>query len=111
MKDWTYLKVRYQRDEPAVQIGGLASNLSRIAWYAQRANHQATWPLFQESKYFAEWAAPSCSLDQQELLAEVQRYLVQWERGWGSRISPSRIADEAHQWSVRLLECSGLLHR
>lgn len=108
MRDRAALQRRYQQDEPAVRLGGLASNLSRIAWYAQRENRDATVPLFRESKYFTEWAAPSCALDQQLLLAELQLQLARWERGWGHRISASTIAGEAQAWSARLLASSGL---
>ena len=111
MKDYSALQVRYQRDEPSVQIGGLASNLSRIAWHAGRGSQESAIPLFRESKYFTEWAAASCSsVDQQGVLAELQLQLALWERGWGERLSPSTIAQEAQQWSIRLLETSGLFH-
>ena len=109
MKDWAVLQARYRRDEPAVQLGGLASNLSRIAWYAQRENRTDALPLFQESKYFTEWAALSCSAEQQSLLADVQFQLALWERGWGGRFSAARVAEEAQRWSTRLLESAGLL--
>lgn len=109
MRDRAALQKRYQQDEPAVRLGGLASNLSRIAWYAQWDHLEATGPLFRDSKYFTEWAAPSCSLDQQLLLAELQRQLARWERGWGHRISASTIAGEAQAWSARLLTSSGLV--
>jgi len=109
MKDFARLKQRYEQDKPAVQMGGLASNLSRIAWHVQRDHHEATGPLFRDSKYFTEWAAPSCSLDQQLLLAELQRQLARWERGWGHRISASTIAGEAQAWAARLLTSAGLV--
>ena len=108
MKDWAARRVRYQRDTPPTQLGGLASNLSRIVWCAQRQNRDEAAPLFRESKYFAEWAAASCSLEQQELLAELQLELALWERGWGNVLSPASIAHAAQQWSLRLLESAGL---
>lgn len=109
MKDWPALQKRYQRDNPAVQIGGLASNLSRIAWFAQRSDLIQARPVLRESKYFTEWAAPSCSAEQQEVLAEIQLQLALWEREWGRSISPPSIVREAEQWSKRLLESAGLL--
>ena len=94
-----------------MQLGGLASNLSRIAWYAERGSQESPIPLFRESKYFTEWAAASCSsVDQQGVLAELQLQLALWERGWGERLSPSTIAQEAQQWSIKLLEIAGLVH-
>ena len=110
MKDWSILRARYQQDALAVQVGGLASNLNRIAWCAERSSREEAMRLFRESKYFTEWAAPSCTMDQQSLLAELQLQLALWERDWGCRVSPSAIADEAKRWSAKLLESSGLLN-
>ena len=109
MKDWAALRARYQRDNPAVQLGGLASNLSRIAWFARRQSLNDALPVFRESKYFTEWAAPSCSLEQQGVLAELQLELALWERSWGNRLSPMDIAQEAQRWSAHLLTSAGLL--
>jgi hypothetical protein len=111
MKDWEARRVRYQRDSPVVQIGGLASNLSRIAWLAHGERRQEALPIFLESKYFTEWVAPSCPLEQQGILAELQLQLSWWERAWGKRVDPSGIAREAQQWSTRLLESAGLLRK
>jgi len=111
MRDWQAHRERYRRDSAAVQIGGLASNLSRIAWFAQRQDLQPALPVFRESKYFTEWAASSCSLEQQAELAELQRQLALWQRGWGERLSFSHIAEEARQWSTRLLASVGFVSR
>lgn len=108
MKDWTALRERYQQDAPAVQLGGLASHLGRIAWCAQRQGRNQALPLFRESKYFTEWAAPACTLEQQAVLAEVQFQLAWWERGWGTRVAPGGIAEQAQQWSLRVLKFAGL---
>ncbi len=110
MKDWQALKARYQRDGVAVQLGGLASNLNRIAWCAQQDDRAAALPLLTESKYFAEWAATQGSLEQQVLLADVQVELARWEHSWGARISPETITEQAKQWSAKLLASSGLLN-
>ena len=109
MVDWTARRARYQRDNPAVQLGGLASNLSRIAWCAQRHDRAQALPVFQESKYFTEWAARVCPLEQQAMLAELQLQLALWEHGWESRMSPAGIAQEAQRWSTVLLHSAGLL--
>ena len=112
MRDLGALKTRYERDALAVRIGGLASNLSRIGWFGNRAaDRQEVASLFRESKYFTEWTAPHCSLAQQAILAELQLQLAIWDRSWGSQLSPSAIAAEAQQWSGRLLEVAGLLTR
>lgn len=111
MRTLANLKQRYEQDTPAVQLGGLASNLSRIAWHAHQGGDRPAARLFRESKYFTEWAAPHCSLDQQVELAELQFQLALWERAWGTRLSPPVIAQQAQAWSARLLEASGLLVR
>ncbi len=111
MTDFSHLKQRYEQDAPAVQLGGLASNLNRIAWCAQRNEQAQSVPLFRESKYFTEWAAVRCMPEQQELLADVQLQLAIWEHGWGKHIPPAAIAQEAQQWSIKLLEISGLLNQ
>lgn len=108
MTTWQARQLRYQQDNPAVQMGGLASNLSRIAWFAQRDRRQEALPVFRESKYFAEWAA-ACAIEQQVMLADLQRELASWERGWGRRYDQLRIAQEAERWSHRLLESAGLI--
>ena len=108
MKDWTAVRVRYTRDNPAVQLGGLASNLSRIAWFAQRHRRDEALPVFRESKYFTEWAAMACSLEQQGLLAELQFQLASWERGWGTSGDPAAIAEDAQRWSAQLLASAGM---
>lgn len=111
MRDWASLQRRFQRDEPAIQIGGLASNLSRIAWYAGRANRAGALPILRESKYFTEWAAPECSLEQQGMLADLQFALAVWERGWETRVSPAAIAQQAAAWSSKLLDSAGFLKK
>ncbi len=111
MKDWVALQVRYQRDSRAIQLGGLASNLSRIAWFAQRQRRAEALPIVRESKYFTEWAALSCSAEQQGLLAEVQFQLAVWERAWATQSDASSIANDATRWSNALLEAARDEHR
>lgn len=109
MRDLVSLKARYERDEPAVRLGGLASNLSRIAWCAQHAAKAEAASLFRESKYFTEWAAPACTLEVQGLLAELQVQLAVWERQWGKTLDALVVAQEAQGCASRLLASSGLL--
>lgn len=109
MKNFEALRRRYGQDAPAVQLGGLASNLSRVAWHAQHGVGPPAPALFRESKSFTEWAAPNCSLEQQVSLAEVQLSLALWERGWGTRIEPATIAQEAQRCAAKLLASAGLL--
>lgn len=104
------LKARYEQDELAVQVGGSASNLSRVAWLARRvAEKGRAVKIFRESKDFAEWAAAHCPIETQSRLAELQLELAIWERSWGNRRSTASIAEVAEQWAAELLEASGLL--
>ena len=64
--------------------------------------------MFRQSKYFTEWAASSCPLEQQAMLAELQLQLSCWERGWGKQMSAAAIERAAGDWSARLLETAGL---
>ena len=107
MRDLAALKQRYEQDRVAVQIGGLASNLSRIAWCMRRSEASAGLAaMLRESKYFAEWAAARAPLETQEVLAEVQVELALWERKSAKgQFSP----EDADMWVQRLLRVSGLM--
>ena len=110
MKDLAALRRRYEQDPPAVQVGGLASNLSRIAWFMKRQDaSQALEPIFRESKYFAEWAAGHTSLEVQEVLAEVQLHLALWQRRVANGDPLDSIMEEPQKWSEKLLTIVGLI--
>ena len=110
MKDLAALRVRYEKDSVEVQIGGLASNLSRMAWCMKRSDAAADLSaLCRESKYFAEWAANRASLEMQGVLAEVQLEVALWERmNARGRCSPEE-AEQPKTWAQRLLRLSGLI--
>ncbi len=107
MKDLAALKMRYERDPIEIQIGGLASNLSRISWFMKRSDATADLSaIFRESKYFAEWAAVHAPLEMQAALAEVQIEIALWERNSvKGRCSP----EQPETWAQRLLRMSGLI--
>ncbi len=108
-KDFTALKSRYLSDPHDVQIGGLASNLSRLGWFMKRAAaFDKLQPIIRESKYFTEWAAVNGSPDLQSVLAEIQLELAMLDR----QLSRGKITDgsseKAEAWSVNLLHLAGL---
>ena len=109
MKDLAALKVRYQRDPLSVQLGGLASNLTRAAWLMRRPGSRVQLaPIFRESKYFAEWAAGSAEPGVQATLAEVQVELAVWERQLSrDGLSPAA-AEQSTAWAGKLLSLAGL---
>ena len=106
MKDLAALKKRYEQDRVEIQLGGLASNLSRIAWCMRRPEAATSLTaMLRESKYFAEWAALRAPLETQAVLAEVQVDMALWERmSLKGRGSP----EQAETWAQRLLRLSGL---
>ena len=112
MKDLTTLKVRYQRDPLPVQLGGLASNLARVAWCMRRPGSRPQLaPLFRESKYFAEWAAGSADPGVQAALAEVQVELASWERQVARHGLSQKAAEQSEAWAAELLALAGLTAR
>lgn len=103
------IRERYLRDPLPIRLGGLAADLARIASFAGNPrNHRAVASLLEESKYFAEWAAPDAPLEIQEQLAEVQVSVALWQLDWENGQAASSIGEQAQRWSNRLLELSGL---
>lgn len=104
MKDMLLLKNRYKQDPPQVQVGGLASNLSRISWLMNRQDGaQKLGAIFRESKHFAEWAAEHTPIEVRGALAEVQIDLALWERRVIRGGSLEGISKEPEGWSRKLL--------
>ena len=103
------LRERYLRDPLPIRLGGLAADLARIASFAENPkNRDAVDSLLEESKYFAEWAAPDASPEIQEQLAEVQLAIAVWERRWRAGHPEPQMRAQAQQWSDQLLALSGL---
>jgi len=114
MKDLSAIQTRYVRDPLPVRLGGLATDLARIASFSQNpANLAPVTDLMREAAHFIEWCAPESDLESQVTLLELQRHLAHWrmrlpprfpDQAWRARM----IAD-AQQWSQRVLKMSGLL--
>lgn len=103
------IRERLLRDPLPQQLGALASDLARIASCSDSpANQDVVASLLKEGKYFCEWIAPGAPLDTQVVLLDIQRALVQWERGWlrGEPVATMR-ADAARK-SEELLALAGL---
>ncbi len=107
-RDLTALKSRYLSDPPEIQIGGLASNLSRLGWFVKHSmSFEKLQPIIRESKYFTEWAAVEAPLDLQSALAEIQIELAILER----RLAMGAVANAAENtdsWAGKLLHLAGL---
>jgi hypothetical protein len=114
MRDLMAIKERYLRDELSVRLGGLAANLARITSFSDHPDHHhVVERLIEESKFFIEWSAPDTELDVQVELVELQLQLAHWHRRWADIwIDPVQrvaVAEQARDWSERVLEISGLL--
>ena len=106
--DFDTLRRRYQRDPTPIRLGGLASNLNRIAWCMQQ-DPKAAPRILRESKYFTEWAAADVDVELQLQLAEVQRQLAHWDRALARGDDVSAAAEDAKRLSTRLLHLAGLI--
>ena len=105
---------RYQRDPLPIQLGNLASNLSRLKAFAQRPElSEAAQRVVYESKHFSEWAAQEADLATQVELCALQQQLALWQWGWAALWDDAQqrlsLANTAEDWSQRMLACSGLL--
>lgn len=114
MKNQRAIQERYLRDELPVRLGGLAANLARIRSFSDHSDHRdVVESLLEESKFFIEWTVPDAGLKVQADLVELQLQLAQWQREWESiwadPVKRAAVAEQAHNWSKRVLEVSGLL--
>ncbi|MCI0487908.1 MAG: hypothetical protein L0229_15050 [Blastocatellia bacterium] len=114
MKDKDNIRERYLRDELPVRLGGLAANLARVQSFSNHPGHRDVIErLFDESKFFIEWSAPDAEPETQSELVELQIQLARWQYEWADIWDdPARraaVAEQAGNWSRRVLEMSGLL--
>ncbi|MBI3596554.1 MAG: hypothetical protein HY203_05310 [Nitrospirae bacterium] len=108
------VRERYMQDGLEIRLGGLAANLARLASFSSRLkNHRSVEYLLEESKWFIEWMVPDASPEMQAELADLQIQLAVWHRAWQQgKLEGGRLDEmiaQAHAWSDRLLERSGLL--
>ncbi len=111
---WDAIRQRYLRDGLPVRLGGLAANLARIASVSDLVlDREAAEVLLSESKLFIEWTAADADIDTAAELVELQvqlaRWQQNWERIWSDPTQRQLVAGQAHDWSGRALERSGLL--
>lgn len=114
MKDRSKLRERFLRDHVSIQLGNIASNLARIAYFIRsEMEPTAITELLDESKVMIEWAAPSATLEQQFTLVELQRCLARWRFAWDDIAQDAAhrtgVANKAREWSEQLIAISGLL--
>lgn len=106
MRDLTHLREWYLRDEPAVRLGNLASNLLRLSqWVRMRRSEDAVVDLMREIAWLMEWVGDGATAE----LADMQREICRWRRIWPVESARSILALRAQQMSARVLEMSGLV--
>jgi hypothetical protein len=114
MKDEEGIRKRYLQDDVPIRLGGLAANLSRIRSFSGHdANQKTVGSLLDESRYFIEWTAAETGIDTAAEWVELQIQLARWRRNWpriwADASKRRQVAEQAVQWSNRVLELSGLL--
>jgi len=114
MRNLEALRERFLRDGWPVQVGGIASNLARLARLPEHlAQREQVEDLLLESEYFIEWAVPRIPTESQEKLVELQILLALWRRAqpnpWADPLKKAQVRRQAQEWSDRVLEMSGLL--
>jgi len=113
MKDWSYLRERFLRDDLPVRLGGLAANLARLRSFGLHdASRDVVESVIEESKYFIEWTASEVNAGAAAELIDLQVVLAGWQRNWSRIWSDSlqrnSVLEQAGVWSKRVLEMSGL---
>ncbi len=106
MRDLTRLKERFLRDDPAVRMGNLASDLHRLSvWVRTGRADEAIVDLMREVAWMMEWMGDQATAE----LADLQREICRWRRVWPVESVRSILALRARQMSARALEISGLV--
>ena len=112
MKNIEAIKARYLQDDLQVRLGGIASNLARIASCSSDPDDwEAVQSMLEESKFFIEWAAPAAPLNVQAHLAKLQIDLALWHRIWPEAHTDlekrEKLAQLARSESVSILALRG----
>jgi len=106
MKDLERMRNRFIRDESAIRMGNLASDLLRLSkWVQTGHNDEAIVDLMRQIAWLMEWSGDLASAE----LADMQREICRWRRVWPVEQARRILALRASQMSNRILESSGLL--
>ena len=114
MNKFEKLRSRYLSDSIPVRLGGLASNLARVASFSKHDGHQeATVTVIKESKWFIEWTANDLDIGQTAELLRLKLQLARWQiqapGSWHDENWRRDLYRKAQQWSEQLLKMSGLV--
>jgi hypothetical protein len=108
VKNIEAIKARYLQDDLQVRLGGIASNLARIASCSSDPDDwEAVQSMLEESKFFIEWVTPAAPLNVRAHLAKLQIDLALWHRRWAEVHTNSekrkKLAQLARSESVSIL--------
>jgi hypothetical protein len=111
--DWMSLQPRFLRDGVPIRLGGIATNLARIASFSRHpVNRDAVEQMVIQSRLFIEWTLPDMNEDA-AVLSELEAQLAQWQGCWGTLWEDAEerqaVIDQSRRWSERILGLSGLL--
>jgi hypothetical protein len=100
MRNLEQIKERYLRDSLQTRLGGLASNLARIASSStDPRDWQAVQSMLEESKFFIEWAAPEAPPGVQAQLAKLQIDSALWHRIWPEVHTKPEQCEKLARWA------------
>ena len=108
------IRERYLFDPIPMRLGGLAANLARVASFTKNdEHHELVLTVLQESKWFIEWTAAKMNVEDTAVLVQLQIQIAKWEiqshKKWHDKKWRTELTDNSQQWSLRVLEMSGLL--
>ena len=114
VRDSSESRNRYLSDPVSIRLGNLASNLARIADFAESLQEDDGVPnLLEESISFIEWTIGDAAPEVKKDLRTVRNRLALWQNRLAAilRNTSERMTliSEARQWAERLLADSGIL--
>ncbi len=105
MNDLAPIRARFERFEPNVRLGHIASDLHRLArWVAAGRDAADLQALMRETAWKMEWVGEAATAE----LADMQRELCRWMRVRPTADVRPVLQLRAERMSARLLEQSGL---
>ncbi|MCC6153024.1 MAG: hypothetical protein IT367_04665 [Candidatus Hydrogenedentes bacterium] len=113
MRNWKGLRERFLRDTDSIQLGNMASDLSRISSFCEMlADKSAIQDQIQQVRYFIESTIAKNHVTVSDMLAELEIKLINWQKrltvNSDSPALLTEIAQDAQAWSNRILDISGL---
>ena len=111
------IRNRYLQDDLPRRLGGLATDLARIASSARHiTGSESVAQMLEESQYFIEWSAPNLvesDPDAAGELVDIQIQLAMWRKAWPeaqhSSIQRNLLSVQAKKWGDIVFQFSGLL--